>query len=73
MLPNSFHNLIKLYPRTTLSFGVSTVFQHFHYLSTPSHENSLINIYPKLIKVYYEAKDHLQWKILIIVIFLVQM
>lgn len=69
ILSNSFHNLIKLSPKTILSFGVSSISIIFQ----PLQIRTLFNIQSKQIHVYSKAKDNLQCKVLIILIFLVAM
>lgn len=67
--PNSVHKLIKLSPKSTLSFWVSTVPIIFQ----PLQIRILFNIQSEWIHDYWKAKDHILWNILIILIFFVAM
>lgn len=67
--PNYFHKLIMLSPKSTLSFQVSTVPTIFQ----PLQIRILFSIQSEQIHDHCKAKDHLLWKILIILTFLVAM
>lgn len=65
--PNYFYNLIMLFPKSTLTFQVSTVPTIFQ----PLQIRIRFNIQSEQIHDYWKAKDHLLWKILIILTLLV--
>lgn len=67
ILPNYFYNLIMLSPKSTLTFQVSTVPTIFQ----PLQIRIRFNIQSEQTHDYWKAKDHLLWKILIILTFLV--